>query len=113
MPTHNASIQMSHTVETVITGNGPHIVRSYPKKAGVAIPAGRVAALEENKAIEFDPAGELPVKGVAVVKADADDVSVSLCVFGSVRRHLLTVKDGAEPDSAVLEKLEDRHIYGA
>jgi hypothetical protein len=113
MREHNAAIQTNFTTETLVTGSGQHVARTYPKKAGVVIPAGGVVAMDGGEAVEFDPAGELPVKGVAILKADEDDVSVSLCVFGSVRRHLLTVKGGAAPNAAALEKLEERHIYGA
>ncbi|SHI60733.1 hypothetical protein [Halodesulfovibrio aestuarii] len=112
MGDHNASVQHSYTVETVITGSGPHIVRTYPKKAGVEIPHGCVAAMDTGEAVGFDPAGTLTVvKGVSTKDAAAEDPSVTLCVFGGVRRDLVTVTGGAKPDDAVFEKLEERHIY--
>ncbi|KAF1073250.1 hypothetical protein [Halodesulfovibrio sp. MK-HDV] len=111
MGKHNASVQHSYTVEIVISGSGPHVVRTYPKKAGVVIPFGGIAAMSSAEAIEFDPSGDLAVKGIATKAAAADDVSVTLCVLGGVKRELVTVKDNAALDAAITVKLEERHIY--
>jgi len=111
MREHNASVQYSFKAETVITGAGPHIIRSYPKQAGAVIPFGGIAAMDSNEAIEFDPAGALAVKGIATRAAAAEDTSVLLCVLGEVKQDLVSVKAAAALDASIMEKLEERHIY--
>lgn len=108
---HDAVVRTSLELTSVTTGQGPHIEREYPKKADAVIPMGALVALEAGEAIVFDPAGVLPVKGVATRAADAADPGISLCVFGRVRNELLTVSGGGAPDAAALAKLEERHVY--
>jgi|GEM_PF-5818056 hypothetical protein len=108
---HDAVVRVRHTVTSVTTGAGPHIEREYPKKADAVIPMGAVVALDAGEAVVYDPAGALPIKGVATLNANADEPGISLCVLGRVRADLLTVSGGAAPDAATLAKLEERHIY--
>lgn len=108
---HDAVVRTSHTVTSVTTGAGPHIEREYPKKADAVIPMGAVVALDAGEAVVYDPAGALPVKGVASRQADAADPGVTLCVLGRVRGDLLTVSGGGAPDADALVMLEERHVY--
>lgn len=106
MADFEASVQKSISEDHIVTGSGPHFVRTYPKKADATIVFGELVALENGELIPYDPLGALEIRGVATTAEEP----IQVCTFGSVTRSLLVV-DGAAPDAATMEKLEERHIY--